>query len=330
MWDKPNVLYNIASLFQERCPYPPPIESSRTMTPISAPSSERVADARRRRLTRISAALACPRCGGALDRSESALRCEGCAADYPVRDGRIYFVDVPARTDDFDRIKGWMKRVFGRAYYTVGITLLAPTFPINFARVVTRLVDPAAQLIVDAGSGNNTLHPDIVAIDLFDYDAVDIVCRLEALPFRSDTIDAIVSRSVLEHVADPARVVGEFHRCTKRGGLGIHMIPFLFPVHASPADYHRFTPEGHAVLFREWTAVSRTNPTGPVTVILLYMIEVVATILGFGVARLRSLVYLVLCGISFPIKFLDVVFVNRKAFMSLAASILSVVRKAPE
>jgi SAM-dependent methyltransferase len=247
--------------------------------------------------------------------------------DYHRRDGRIYFVDVPTRHDDLDRVKGWLKRLLGQAYYTVGIGLFAPTFPLNFGRVVTRHIDPATALVVDAGSGNHRLHPDIVAIDVFDYDAVDIVCRLEALPFRSGSIDAIVSRSVLEHVADPPKVVGEFRRCTRTGGLGIHMIPFLFPVHASPVDYHRFTPEGHDILFRDWEPVSRTNPTGPVTVLLLQLIEVGSTLLGFGVARLRSVMYLVLCGITFPIKFLDVLFVNRNAFMSSAASILSVVRK---
>jgi len=38
-------------------------------------------------------------------------------------------------------------------------------------------------------------------------------------------------------------------------------------------------------------------------------------------------VYLVLCGATFPIEFLDVLFVNRRAFMPSAASTLSVVRK---
>lgn len=294
------------------------------------PSAHPTEAARARRVARIRPVLACPECRGALAYSSSEARCEACARRYPIRHERIYFVDVPARVDDLDRVKGWLKRILGQAYYTVGIQLFAPTFPLNFARVVTRHVDPSSTIVVDAGCGNNRLHPDIIGVDMFDYDAVDLVCGLEALPFRSGAVDAVVSRSVLEHTPDPAKVVREFHRCTTIGGIGIHMIPFLFPAHASPVDYHRFTPEGHDVLFKCWERVSRTNPTGPVTVLLLHVIEVLSTILGMGVARLKSLAYLFLCGVTFPLKFLDVIFVNRPAFMASAASVLSVVRKTSE
>ena len=294
------------------------------------PSAHPTEAARARRVARIKAALACPRCRGALTYSAAEARCSACATAYPIRRERIYFVDVPTRNDDLDRVKAWLKRTLGQAYYTVGIQIFAPTFPLDFARVVTRHVDPSTALVVDAGSGNNRLHPDTISIDIFDYDAVDLVCTLESLPFRPDALDAIVSRSVLEHLRDPAAVVKEFHRCTRPGGLGIHLIPFLFPAHASPVDYHRFTPDGHDILFEAWERVSRTNPTGPVTVALLHFIEVLSTMLGFGVARLRSIAYLLLCGLTFPIKFLDAVFINRPAFMASAASVLSVVRKSSE
>ncbi len=294
------------------------------------PSAHITETARARRVARIRPVLACPGCRGALTYSSSEARCGACARGYPIRHERIYFVDVPTRGDDLDRVKGWLKRTLGQAYYTIGIQFVAPTFPLNFGRVVTRHINPSSSLVVDAGSGNHRLHPDIVSLDFFDYDAVDIVCTLDALPFRSNTIDAVVSRSVLEHVEDPDDVVKEFHRCTKIGGLGIHVIPFLFPAHSSPKDYHRLTPDGHDILFKSWEPVSRTNPTGPVTVALLYFIEVASTILGFGIARLKSLTYLLLCGVMFPLKFLDIVFVNRPAFLASAASVLSVVRKTSE
>ncbi len=233
------------------------------------PSAHETEAARAVRVARIRPVLACPECRGALTYSSTRARCEACSRLYPIRRERIYFVDAPSRVDDLDRVKGWLKRILGHAYYSVGIQLLAPT-------------------------------------------------------------DAVVSRSVLEHIPDPADVVREFHRCTKIGGIGIHMMPFLFPVHASPVDYHRFTPAGHDILFKCWDCVSRTNPTGPVTVLLLHVIEVLSTILGLGIARLRSLAYLFLCGVTFPLKFLDVIFVNRPAFMSSAASVLSVVRKTSE
>ena len=144
------------------------------------PSAHETESARACRLARIRPVLECPECRGALAYSSSEARCEACARRYPIRHERIYFVDVPARVDDLDRVKGWLKRILGHAYYSVGIQLLAPTFPLNFARVVTRHINPSSAIVVDAGCGNNRLHPDIIGIDMFDYDAVDLVCRLEA------------------------------------------------------------------------------------------------------------------------------------------------------
>ena len=282
---------------------------------------------RAQRLERLKPALACPRCQSALEFDATAVICTPCAAQYPIRDGRVYFVECPERSDELDRLKGWLKDRLGRAYYTVGIRILAPTFPFNFAARVRRYVDPAAALVVDAGSGNNRIHPDIICVDMFDYDAVDVVCGLDALPFRTASVDAFVSRSVIEHVPAPATVVCEFDRCTRPGGYGIHMMPFLFPFHASPADYHRFTHEGQRMLFSRWQHVETMNPTGPVTVALVVLLEALATILSFNRPGPKSVIYLLLCGVLFPLKFLDWPFVDRRAFLGCAATILSVVRK---
>jgi SAM-dependent methyltransferase len=48
---------------------------------------------------------------------------------------------------------------------------------------------------------------------------------LERLPFPSDSFDLIISRSVIEHLADPPRVFSEFHRTLKPGGKVILSTP---------------------------------------------------------------------------------------------------------
>jgi SAM-dependent methyltransferase len=288
------------------------------------------ASGRERRFDRIKPALVCPRCRGDLQFDAHAASCTPCQARFPIRNHQIFFIDVPPQDDELDRIKAWLKRRLGTAYYSVGVTMFAPTFPLNFARRIRRHLDPAATLVVDAGSGNNRLHPDIICVDLVDYESVDVVCTLDALPFRTGSVDAFVSRSVLEHVVSPAAVVAEFHRCTRVGGFGIHVIPFLYPFHASPSDFHRFTHRGHELLFARWSTVARTNPTGPVTVGLVHFFETVATLLSFGSASMKAFAYLALCAILFPVKFLDAPFVGRTAFMGCAASLLSVVRKTAD
>lgn len=284
-------------------------------------------DSRARRFERVKIALACPRCQGPLDYTADAATCRSCAAPYPIRDGRVHFIDHAERLDELDRVKGWLKHRLGRAYYTVGVFLIAPTFPFNFARYVRRYVDPASELVVDAGSGNNRIHPDIICADMFAYDAVDIVCSLDALPFRAGSISGFVSRSVIEHVEAPARMIDEFHRCTRPGGYGVHLVPFLFPYHASPNDYHRFTHQGQQVLFSNWEMIDTTNPTGPVTVTLVVLLEALATILSFNRPGPKSVIYLTLCALMFPLKFLDAPFVGRRAFVGCAATIVSVIRK---
>lgn len=284
-------------------------------------------ESRARRLERLKPVLACPRCEAGLEFSADAARCRQCAARYPIVDSRVYFIDRPQRSDDLDRLKGWLKRRLGRAYYTIGIRIIAPTFPFNFARHVRRHLDPASEIVVDAGSGNNRIHPDIICLDMFDYDTVDLVCSLDALPFRSDSVAGFVSRSVIEHLPAPARVVDQFHRCTRPGGHGVHLIPFLFPYHASPADYHRFTHEGQRILFARWEMVDTTNAAGPVTVALVVLLEVLATILSVNRPGPKSVVYLALCLLLFPLKFLDAPFVGRRAFIGSSATIVSVIRK---
>lgn len=269
----------------------------------------------------------CPRCHGPLDYATGEATCTSCAARYPIRDGRVHFIADAERVDELDRVKGWLKRRLGRYYYTVGIRVIAPTFPFNFAKHVRRYVDPGSELVIDAGSGNDRIHPDIICADMFAYAAVDIVCDLEALPFRDGSIAGFVSRSVIEHVEAPARIIGEFHRCTRPGGYGVHLIPFLFPYHASPGDYYRFTHQGQRMLFSDWEMIDTTNPTGPVTVTLVVLLEALATILSFNRPRAKSVIYLGLCAVLFPLKFLDAPFVGRRGFVGCAATIVSVVRK---
>ena len=279
------------------------------------------------RLERLKPILVCPRCRDALVFPDGDGRCEACRETYPVREGRIYFVDVPDHRDPLDRLKGRLKRWLGRYYHTVGITLLAPTYPFDYAGRIRRYLDPSRQVVVNVGCGNHRIDPDVIGLDLFAYEATDVVCDVHALPFRPDSVDAFVSRSVLEHVPDPAAVVAAFHRATRPGGLGLHLIPFLFPFHASPQDFQRYTHRGLERLFAGWTIIDMYNATGPVTLWLLTTLEFLSTLLSAGRERAKAYLYLALCGLLFPLKFLDAPFVHRRAFLSLAPTIFTVVRK---
>lgn len=273
------------------------------------------------RLARFLPALACPACGASLESAPDALRCTGCATQFPVRDGRVYFRDAAERSDRVDSLKGRLKTLLGRWYYVIGVRVLAPTYPFPFVRRLRRHLDCSRHLVIDAGCGVHRCDEHALGLDLYDYPAVDVVCDLQALPFRAGSLDAIVTRSVLEHVPDPEAVVGGFLRCTRAGGLGMHQVPFLFPFHASPHDYRRFTHMGLRQLFGKWQMVEQLNSGGPVTLALLATIELLATMLSFGRPGLKGALYLFFCGCLFPLKFLDAPFIGREAMLPMAPSI---------
>jgi len=79
--------------------------------------------------------------------------------------------------------------------------------------------------------------------------------------------------------------------------------------------------------FTGWDVVEQRNVTGPATLLLLCLIEFVSTALSFGKGKLRKYFYLCLCLFLFPVKYLDVFFVANKNFITLAPTLLTVVRK---
>ena len=279
------------------------------------------------RLERLKPVLACPRCGGELDFLVDAARCERCEALYPRRHDKLYFVTPPPPADALDSIKTRLKRRLGRLYYSVGVTVFAPTFPFDFRRAVRRHCDPHRELCVDVGCGNHRIDDDVVCLDVVDYEAVDIVCDLRALPFKSDSIGAFVSRSVLEHVPELAAVVSELKRCTRAHGCNVHVIPFMFPYHASPHDYQRLTHSGALKLFEGWELLEQRAVTGPMTLLVLWLTEFLSTLASFGNERLKSYAYLASCLVLWPVKLLDAPFVGRRSFLGMAPTILTAVRK---
>lgn len=72
---------------------------------------------------------------------------------------------------------------------------------------------------------------------------VDFVEDARALTHEDATFDTVLSFQVLEHIDDTAKVVAEMYRVLKKGGHAIATMPFLYPQHGDPSDFHRFTKE---------------------------------------------------------------------------------------
>jgi SAM-dependent methyltransferase len=72
----------------------------------------------------------------------------------------------------------------------------------------------------------------------------DVFADAQALPFHSNSIDHCLLLDVLEHIPDPDRCLAAIHDTLKQGGTLTIQVPFLYPVHDAPLDYHRWTRFG--------------------------------------------------------------------------------------
>lgn len=72
----------------------------------------------------------------------------------------------------------------------------------------------------------------------------DIFGDAQALPVASSSIDTVLLLDVLEHIPNPDICISEISRVLKSGGTLVLQVPFLYPMHDEPLDFHRWTSHG--------------------------------------------------------------------------------------
>jgi SAM-dependent methyltransferase len=80
---------------------------------------------------------------------------------------------------------------------------------------------------------------------------VDLHGDADAIPAENGSFDVVVCTQVLEHVPDPLRVLQEFRRVLRGGGLMLATVPFMWEEHEAPFDYFRYTRYGVEHLLRQ-------------------------------------------------------------------------------
>jgi len=74
-----------------------------------------------------------------------------------------------------------------------------------------------------------------------DYDPDIILDITNMEQIESDSIDVINAIELFEHVRDIKKGLKESYRVLKKNGFIFISIPFLFPIHADPFDFQRWT-----------------------------------------------------------------------------------------
>lgn len=161
--------------------------------------------------------------------------------------------------------------------------------------------------IINLGSGSQRIRPDVVNLDIYHYNNVDIVGDIYHLPFQNDEIDAVIGDQILEHLNNLPKALQEMHRVLKDGGLIYIACPFVASYHASPDDYYRFTQNGLESIMAQhgFLKVKSGIRQGPTSAFLSVVSAWLALLLSFGSDKLYQLWLLVFMALTFPLKFLD-------------------------
>jgi SAM-dependent methyltransferase len=143
----------------------------------------------------------------------------------------------------------------------------------NFVHGVAAEI-PAGKRVLDAGAGEGRFkpffaHTAYVGIDFgqgdnsWDYSRLDVIGRLEDLPFPDSSFDHVLSVVVLEHTPQPGRVIEEFYRVLKPGGMVHLVVPHMWEEHQRPHDFFRFTSGGIRYLLQTaGIRIRRIHPIG--------------------------------------------------------------------
>jgi SAM-dependent methyltransferase len=187
----------------------------------------------------------------------------------------------------------------------------------------------AGARLVNLGAGFRSSPPGFLGLDREAYPGIAVAGELGRLPLRGASVDGILCEMVLEHVPDAEGALAEIARVLKPGGRAYLALPFLWPYHASPHDYRRWTLSGvvREVAGLEVLAIGVTG--GPTTTLVNVAHEWLSMVLSLNVDVLYRVAYLALIPVLFPLKLVDHLLSRHRHAHKIAALIHVHVRRAP-
>ncbi len=280
---------------------------------------------------KLQKALYCLNCQGFLKDSGMNLKCTNCSKEYIKSGNSIVFFESKSffskgkvGTDSvIFRIKNYLKRnpkIFKFLYH-----LIYPPVGKTAKNFVESL--PKESLIINLGSGVMSIDPRVIDIDYMPYPNVSVVADVARLPFRDESLDAVISESLLEHVADPDKVVAEVKRVLRPNGLIYIVTPFMLGFHSSPNDYRRWTTEGLKELWKGFNPEELGVAFGPTSAMTTLIVEWLAMILSFGSKILYQFLLLFFMVFLIPINWLDFILARYKFSSNNAMALYFIGRK---
>ncbi len=255
------------------------------------------------------------------------VSCESCNKSYRFIDNKIVFykLDQSEVSDNLDKLKSRLKQ-FSAFYYFL-IETISPVYSSLKIKDFIAAYPENESVVLNIGSGNSRLSNNVINVDIFEYENVDVVCDIANLPFIDNSIDAILNIAVLEHVSNPRKVIDEMYRVLKPGGTIYTAFPFIQGFHASPYDFTRVTEEGIKELHSGFDMLEVRPFGGPTSGLLWVLQEWIAILLSFGSKKLHTFIYLSIMVLTFPLKFLDYFLIRHPMAKNISSGFVYIGRK---
>ncbi len=278
---------------------------------------------------RVKSILACPECHSRLKFHDRTLICSRCDRSYPVNliDRYVRFVSTfgDKAKNDPSNIRDYFKRWPGFYYFI--LKFFGPLWRsgINADKFLEK--HGRDGVILNLGSGPKVINSKVINLDIFPYKGVSVVADAHSLPFKDNSIEAVICAEVLEHVKDPEVVINEINRVLTGSGSVYVSVPFLFPFHASPIDFRRWTHEGLKELLRKFEIIEIGVYAGPFSALTVWLSYIFSSIFSFGSTRLYWLLTNLSLLLFFPVKILDIIAARLPFAINSAAVLYVVARK---
>ncbi len=101
-----------------------------------------------------------------------------------------------------------------------------------------------------------------------------IVGDIHNLPLENESVDAILCKSVLEHLQEPKKAIEEMWRVLKKGGKILVYTHFIYPYHARCGiygDFFRFSEESLRHLFSNFSQMEIKKEGGYFRALMFFM-----------------------------------------------------------
>ncbi|MEA3398685.1 MAG: class I SAM-dependent methyltransferase [Patescibacteria group bacterium] len=226
-----------------------------------------------------------------------------------VQDGRLFFISkvnkgyTNENQDVFlNKIKILLKKYPN--IFLISYNLFGASFVGKNAKRAIKGYDNK-KLILNLGSGIKRISKDVINIDYYPFENVDIVADITDLPFENNSVDFVISEFVIEHMPNPGKLIKEILRVLKPGGKIYITAPFLATFHSSPNDYYRWSKQGLRHFLVDFKEIESGVRCGPTSAMIYVISEWTATILSFGILKIHQILFIILMIVLSPLNLID-------------------------